>query len=86
MQIEGTQIPHWLLENDQQVEVGEEGYDTGAQMLWDFFCRELRPLATHPELLPEDRDIINCCFSRGTLADLESVLVPDGTEVAKTAT
>ncbi len=57
-----------------------------AQMLWDFFCRELRPLATHPELLPEGRDIINCCLNRGTLADFESVLVSDGTDVVKTAT
>ena len=86
MQIEGTQIPHWLLEVNQQAEVGEEGYDVGAQMLWDFFCRELHPLSTHPDLLPEGRDIISCCLSRGTLADFESVLAPDGTEVAKTAT
>ena len=83
MQVEGTQIPHWLLEVNQQAEVGEEGYDAGAQMLWDFFCRELQPLATHPDLLPEGREIIHCCLSRGTLSDFEAVLGSERTELPK---
>ena len=84
MQVEGTQIPHWLLEVNQQAEVGEEGYDAGAEMLWDFFCRELQPLATHPDLLPEGREIIHCCLSRGTLSDFEAVLGSERTELPKT--
>lgn len=74
MQVEGTQIPHWLLEVNQQSEVGDDGYDAGAEMLWDFFCRELQPLATHPDLLAEGREIIDVCFSRGSLADFQAVL------------
>ena len=74
MQVEGTQIPHWLLEVNQQSEVGVDGYDVGAQMLWDFFCRELQPLATHSDLLDKGREIIDCCLSRGSLSDFETVL------------
>jgi hypothetical protein len=78
MQVEGTQIPHWLLEVDQQVEVGEEGYDAGAEILWRFFSRELMPLASHPELLPEGQRIIECCLRRGTLAEFETLIRQDG--------
>ena len=77
MQVEGTQIPHWLLEVNQQTEVGDDGYDAGAELLWGFFCRELQPLVTHPDLLPEGRKIIECCLQRGTLADFEALLDPD---------
>ena len=55
-------------------------------MLWDFFCRELHPLSADPDLLPKGQDIISCCLSHGTLADFESVLVSEGTDVAQTAT
>lgn len=75
MQVEGTQIPHWLLEVNQQSEVGDDGYDAGAEILWDFFCRELKPLAEEPDLLEAGREIIECCLSRGSLEDFESVLV-----------
>ena len=34
MQIEGTLTPHWLLELQTQPEIGEEGYDAGAAMLY----------------------------------------------------
>jgi hypothetical protein len=74
MQVEGTQIPHWLLEVNQQAEVGDEAYDAGAQMLWDFFHRELQTLATHEDLLPQGRAIIDCCLDRGSLSDFEAVL------------
>ena len=63
-----------------------EGYDAGAKMLWDFFCRELQPLSTNPDLLPEGREIISCCLSHGTLAEFESVLAFGGAEVGKNAT
>jgi hypothetical protein len=77
MQVEGTQIPHWLLEVNQQAEVGDEAYDIGAEMLWEFFRRELQSLATHPDLLGKGREIIDCCLSRGSLADFEAALFSD---------
>jgi hypothetical protein len=80
MQIDGTQIPHWLLEVDQQAEVGHEGYDAGAELLWRFFCRELEPLATDVDVIPEGREVIDRCLKRGSLEDFESLLDSDRTE------
>jgi len=76
MQVEGTQIPHWLLEVDQQSEVGQDGYDAGAEMLWEFFDRELSPYARNPDLASNGRAIIDCCLSRGKLTDFEDLLRP----------
>jgi hypothetical protein len=42
MQVEGTIVPVWLLRVDEQPEVGAEGYDYGAEILREFFLRELR--------------------------------------------
>src|SRR3954468_3467328 len=41
MQMEGTTIPHWFLEVNSQPEVGDDGYDRGADILIDFFHRQL---------------------------------------------
>ena len=74
MQVEGTQIPHWLLEVDQQAEVGPEGYDRGAEILTDFFHRELRQYSEDRGLDPLGRKIIDCCLRGGTLADYEKLI------------
>jgi hypothetical protein len=76
MQIEGTQIPHWLLEVDKQTEVGTEGYDQGAEILTRFFHRELRCYMDDPKLDPLGREILHCCLSGGTLADYEALIPP----------
>ncbi|MBI4470658.1 MAG: DUF4914 family protein [Acidobacteria bacterium] len=76
MQIEGTIVPHWFLEVQTQPEVGEEGYDLGAQMLREFFLREL------PQFLEDDLDllgkrIIECCLSGGSLEDYAALIPQD---------
>lgn len=86
MQIDGTQIPHWLLEVDQQAEVGQEGYDAGAELLWQFFHRELEPLANDMDLIPEGREIIDCCLQRGSLSDFESFLSSENTGLRELTT
>jgi len=68
MVIEGTNVPHWLLEVENQVEVGVEGYDKGAEILYGFFRREL-PKFLEEDLDPEARRIIDCCLDGGTLDD-----------------
>ena len=82
MQIEGTQIPHWLLEVDKQAEVGSDGYDAGARQLRDFFHRELRPLAADAELDAKGRQIIECCLSDGSVADYAE-LIGNGPDAAE---
>ena len=47
--LEGTKIPSRFLQVYRQTEVGIEGYDAGANMLFDFFKKELEKFKT-PEL------------------------------------
>ncbi len=76
MQIEGTAVPHWFLETQTQPELGLEGYDAGAELLYQFFHREL-PQYLEPDLDPLGRHIIKCCLDNGTLGDLESLMPQD---------
>ncbi|BAJ62123.1 DUF4914 family protein [Anaerolinea thermophila] len=73
MQVEGQQIARWFLQVDTQPEVGEEGYDQGAQMLYEFFQRTLQPFLTE-DLDPLGRQIITCALDRGTLQDFEALI------------
>lgn len=71
--VEGSTIGSWFFEVDQQPEVGPEAYDQGAEVLHQFFRRELEKFR-NPDLLPVGRKIIDCCMSSGTVADYESLL------------
>jgi len=76
MQIEGAAIPSWFLEVQPQPEVGTEGYDAGAEILTEFFRREL-PAYLEKDLDPMGRHIIKCCLDGGRLEDYESLLPQD---------
>jgi hypothetical protein len=76
MQIEGTAIPHWFLETQTQPELGEEAYDAGAEILFNFFRREL-PQYLEDDLDPMGRHIIRCCMDGGGLEDFESLIPQD---------
>ena len=76
MQIEGTFTPDWLLELQTQPEVGEEGYDAGADILYDFFRRELC-LFLEDDLDPLGKTIIQCCLDGGSLENLEQLIPQD---------
>jgi len=73
MLIEGTTLPHWFLEVQTQPEVGEEGYDAGAEMLTQFFRREL-PKFLQDDLAPKGREIIQCCLDQGSLDDYTGLI------------
>ncbi len=73
LMIEGRTIGPWFLEVDRQPEVGEAAYDQGAEILQNFFARELNSFMD-PDLLPLGRKIIDCCLSGGTLSDYEGLL------------
>ncbi len=70
--VEGRTIGSWFFEVDQQPEVGEAAYDRGAELLHEFFQRELAAFL-HPDLHPLGRRIIECCLAGGTLADYEKL-------------
>ena len=76
MQMEGTTIPQCFLEVNSQPEVGDDGYDRGAEILYSFFCRQLA------EFLEDDLDslgrrIIECCIDKGSVADYGSLIKVD---------
>lgn len=73
MQIEGTTLPSWLLRVEEQSEVGTAGYDQGAEILSEFFRRELEAFL-HPELDPLGRQIIECCCSGGSASQYEAFM------------
>lgn len=74
MQIEGVQIPRWMLETNLQNDVGDEAYDAGAQQLMDFFAAELPAFLNEPDLDPLGREIIQCCLKGGKVEDYERLL------------
>jgi len=68
--VEGLTIGSWFLRVETQPEVGAKGYDRGARILEDFFCKELKPYLKEG-LVPLGRKIIECCLDRGGLEDYE---------------
>jgi hypothetical protein len=73
IQVEGGTIGSWFFEVDLQPEVGEVAYDRGAELLNEFFARELESFLS-PDLLPLGRKIIETCLAGGTLADYEALI------------
>jgi hypothetical protein len=70
--LDGQSVRRTLLLPDQQSQVGEEAYDSGAKILTDFFKQELRTFLTN-ELDPLGREIIEVCLRDGTVKDYEAL-------------
>ncbi len=71
--VEGRVITSWFFQVETQSEVGIEGYDKGAAILANFFNECLTGFK-HPDLDPLGRQIIDCFFDNGTIADYESFI------------
>lgn len=74
MQIEGVFIPRWFLQVQTQPEVGEEAYDRGAEILNEFFHKELKVYLEESALDSLGRAIIECCLGNGSLKDYEELI------------
>jgi len=61
LSIEGSKVPTRFLKVYRQLEVGEEGYDKGAEILTGFFNQELKKYL-QPDLNPKGREIIQACL------------------------
>ncbi|MEM6364778.1 MAG: DUF4914 family protein [Planctomycetota bacterium] len=72
IQIEGNTIGHWFTQVDKQPEVGEEGYDAGAQILLDFFHAQIRNFLVD-DLDPHGRRIIEACLNGATVGDYDAL-------------
>ncbi len=73
IRMEGTVIPEWLFQTEMQPEIGEEGYDAGAEILKDFF-KEQAETFLQPGLQDLGRRIIECCLDDGKLEDYEQLI------------
>lgn len=76
--IEGSKVPTRFLKVYRQLEVGEEGYDKGADMLYSFFRSELQKFL-QPDLHPKGREIIEACLNGATHEDYINILPMDYT-------
>jgi hypothetical protein len=74
--IEGTKIPSRFLRVQKQDEVGLDGYDAGAQILYDFFKKELQKYLT-PDLSVTGRTIIEACLSGASVEEYNTIIPMD---------
>jgi hypothetical protein len=74
--IEGAKIPSRFLQVHRQPEVGTSGYDAGAEILFDFFKKELVKFQT-PELSALGHKIIEACLSGASVEDYISIIPMD---------
>jgi hypothetical protein len=68
IQVEGQTLGTWFFDVASQPEVGQAAYDTGAQMLTDFFHQQLAKFQ-HDELQPLGKQIIDACLSGAKVDD-----------------
>ena len=66
-------VTNYLTKVEIQPEVGEEAYDIGANLLYNFFRKYLAPFNTK-ELLPLGRQIIECGLDGGTVTDYDALI------------
>ncbi|MGB0257209.1 MAG: DUF4914 family protein [Coraliomargarita sp.] len=71
--VEGRQIGSRFFHVDRQPEVGVEAYDKGAEILREFFLKELANFDS-PDLRPLGKEIIQCCIDGGSVADYDKLL------------
>jgi len=71
--IEGAKIPSRFLQVHRQNEVGIDGYDAGAEILFNFFKKELQKYLT-PELSGTGKRIIEACLSGATVEQYNSII------------
>ena len=73
MRIEGAQISNWFLQVNTQPQVGEDGYDAGAEILRDFFHAQIKQFLS-PDLATLGQRIIECCLDDGSVDDYRELL------------
>jgi hypothetical protein len=74
--IESSKIPSRFLKVYNQVEVGTEGYDAGAQILQEFFNSELQKYRSK-DMFQTGKRIIDACFSNASVEEYNEILPMD---------
>ncbi|MEO0454883.1 MAG: DUF4914 family protein [Verrucomicrobiota bacterium] len=73
MAVEGVPIGTAFFDVSTQPEVGERAYDVGAQILQEFFEKELSQFKEE-DLHPLGKKIIDCCFNKGSIEEYEKLI------------
>ena len=73
MTIEGSKIPSRFLKVYNQKEVGLEGYDAGAQILQEFFVKELQKYLKG-DLFSTGKKIIEACLSNAAVEEYNEII------------
>lgn len=73
MTIEGSKIPSRFLKVYNQKEVGIEGYDAGAQILQEFFVKELQKYL-EKDLFSTGKKIIEACLSNAAVEEYNEII------------
>jgi hypothetical protein len=71
--LESSKIPSRFLKVYNQPEVGKEGYDTGAEILKNFFKEELQKYLTD-DLLQTGRKIIEACLADASVDEYNNIV------------
>ncbi len=71
--IESSKIPTRFLKVYNQIEVGTEGYDAGAEILQEFFRNELQKYLKE-DLYKTGRRIIEACLSNATIEEYNEIV------------
>lgn len=71
IKIDGTKIRRGFIQVNLQSDVGNEAYDKGALMLYNFFKQELQKYLT-PDLNPIGREIIEACLRNASVSDYQN--------------
>lgn len=71
IQVEGQTVGTWFFDVSSQPEVGEEAYQAGAQILTEFFHRQLRKFQ-HPDLDPLGREMIEACLDGASVVEYDA--------------
>ncbi|MBN2610292.1 MAG: DUF4914 family protein [Bacteroidales bacterium] len=71
--IEGAKIPSRFLQVHRQTEVGTEGYDAGAEILTEFFKKQLKQFLK-PELTHTGKRIIDAFMSGARVEDYNAIV------------
>uniref|UniRef100_UPI003217C737 DUF4914 family protein n=1 Tax=uncultured Draconibacterium sp. TaxID=1573823 RepID=UPI003217C737 len=74
--IEASKIPSRFLKVYNQAEVGTDGYDAGAEILKEFFHRELEKFR-HQDLFLTGKKIIDACLSNASVEEYNEILPMD---------
>lgn len=84
LKIDGQTIPKHFLQVDLQKDNGPEGYDAGANILTEFFKKELKQYLV-PDLHPLGRQIIETCLNDGSIQNYADLILPLESKKIETA-